>query len=49
MQQMEKILTDAMPILPIYYYTEKFLMLPSVKGWAENLLGLGPYERVWLE
>ncbi len=49
MQQMEKILTDAMPILPVYYYTNQYLMDPSVKGWADNLLGLGPYERVWLE
>jgi len=49
MQQMEKILTDAMPILPIYYYTNQYLMDPSVKGWADNLLSLGPFDRVWLE
>jgi oligopeptide transport system substrate-binding protein len=49
MQQMEQILTDAMPILPVYYYTDKYLMLPSVRGWADNLLALGPFERVWLE
>lgn len=49
MQQMERILTDAMPILPVYYYTDQFLMLPSVRGWAANLLALGPFERVWLE
>jgi oligopeptide transport system substrate-binding protein len=49
MQQMEQILTDAMPILPVYYYTNQYLMDPSVKGWADNLLSLVPYERVWLE
>jgi oligopeptide transport system substrate-binding protein len=49
MQQMEKILTDAMPILPIYYYTNQYLMDPSVHGWADNLLAIGPYEQVWLQ
>lgn len=49
MQQMEKILTDEMPILPVYYYTNQYLMDPSVKGWEDNLLSLGPFEQVWLE
>lgn len=49
MQQMEKILTDAMPILPIYYYTDQYLMDPSVHGWEDNLLGRGPYDRAWVE
>lgn len=49
MQRMEKILTDAMPILPIYYYTEQYLMDPSVHGWQDNLLALGPFDQVWLE
>jgi oligopeptide transport system substrate-binding protein len=49
MQRMEKILTDAMPILPIYYYTNQYLMDPGVKGWAENLLALVPYEQMWLQ
>lgn len=49
MQRMEKILTDAMPILPVYYYTNQYLMLTNVHGWADNLLALTPYERMWLE
>lgn len=49
MQRMEKILTDAMPILPVYYYTNQYLMLPNVRGWADNLLALMPYEQMWLE
>jgi oligopeptide transport system substrate-binding protein len=49
MQEMEKILTDAMPILPIYYYTNQYLMAPGVRGWVDNLMSLGPYEQVWLE
>jgi oligopeptide transport system substrate-binding protein len=49
MQRMEKILTDAMPILPVYYYTKSYLMQPSVRGSAENLMARIPYERIWLE
>ncbi|MFZ9681661.1 MAG: peptide ABC transporter substrate-binding protein [Cephaloticoccus sp.] len=49
MQRMEEILTDEMPILPVYYYTNQYLMDPSVHGWADNLLSLGPFEQVWLE
>jgi oligopeptide transport system substrate-binding protein len=49
MQEMEKILTDAMPILPIYYYTNQYLMDPSVKGWENNLLSQAPFEQVWLD
>lgn len=49
MQRMEAILTDAMPILPIYYYTNQYLMDKRVRGWADNLLALGPFERVWLD
>lgn len=49
MQRMEQILTDEMPILPIYYYTNQYLMDPSVHGWEDNLLSLAPFEQVWLE
>ncbi len=49
LQRMERILTDAMPILPVYYYTRPYLLDPRVRGWADNLLGLAPLERVWLE
>lgn len=49
MQQMEAILTDEMPILPVYYYTSKYLMDPSVRGWKNNLMAMGPFEQVWLQ
>lgn len=49
MQRMERILTDAMPILPVYYYTRPYLLDPRVRGWADNLLGVAPLERVWLD
>ena len=48
MQRMEQILTDAMPILPIYYYTNQYLIDPSVHGMVENLLANVPYEQMWV-
>lgn len=49
MQKMEQILTDAMPVIPIYYYTNQYLLLPSVQGWSDNLLSLAPYDRAFLK
>lgn len=48
MQRMEEILTDEMPILPVYYYTNQYLLDPGVQGWVDNLLALGPFDQVWL-
>ncbi len=49
MQQMERILTDAMPILPVYYYTRPYLLDRRVQGWTDNLMGLAPFEQAWLD
>lgn len=48
-QQAEKILIEAAPILPIYYFNHNFLIQPSVKGWHPTLLDHHPYKHVWLE
>jgi oligopeptide transport system substrate-binding protein len=40
---------DEMPILPIYFYTSKRLIVPDVKGWYPNLLDVHDYKGVWLE
>jgi oligopeptide transport system substrate-binding protein len=49
MQRMEEILTEAMPILPIYYYTKQYLIHPAVHGMVENLMGDAPFDRMWVE
>ncbi|MGD1084700.1 MAG: peptide ABC transporter substrate-binding protein [Verrucomicrobiota bacterium] len=48
-QKAEAILMDEMPILPIYFYTSKRLIVPDVKGWYPNLLDVHDYKGVWLE
>jgi oligopeptide transport system substrate-binding protein len=45
----ESLLLQAVPIIPIYYYTHVFLKQSSVQGWYPNLLDHHPYKYVSLE
>ena len=45
----EKILLDAVPVIPTVNNRNKFLIHPAVRGWFPNLLDIHPYNRVWLE
>ncbi|MBQ7331973.1 MAG: peptide ABC transporter substrate-binding protein, partial [Opitutales bacterium] len=45
----EKILLDAVPVIPTVNNRNKFLIRPAVRGWFPNLLDIHPYNRVWLE
>lgn len=47
-QQAEAILLDEMPIIPIYYYTKKYIKSPSVKGWYSNVMDRQPFKYVYL-
>lgn len=48
-QKAEAILLDEMPIIPIYFYTRRYLLQPCVKGWYPTILDHHPYKYVWLE
>ncbi len=48
-QQMDAILVDECPIIPIYYYTHVSARSSKVQGWFPTLLDLHPYKHVWLE
>jgi len=45
----EKMLMEQMPILPIYTYTSKHLIHPSVKGMPSNLMDSLNLKYVWLD
>ncbi len=45
----ETILLDELPIIPIYFYTNVYLLHPSVKGWYPNILNIHNYKFVHLE
>lgn len=49
LQQAEAILLDDAPIIPVYYYSYKFLMGQEVKGYAPNSLDYRRWEDMWLE
>ena len=48
-REAEAILLDAMPIIPVYYYTSVHLTHSSVKGMPGNLLDYALYKQVYLE
>lgn len=39
---------DECPILPIYFYVNKNMLAPKVKGWEDNVLNLHPYDEIWI-
>jgi oligopeptide transport system substrate-binding protein len=45
----EAVLLDASPIIPIYFYTWKFLQSPAVKGLVLNPLDHLSWTDIWLE
>lgn len=45
----EAILMDELPIIPIYFYTNIYLLHPSVKGWYPNILNIHNYKFLYLE
>ena len=48
-QKAEGILLDAAPVIPLYDYTNAYLLNPSVKNWDSNLFDYHPYEDVYLQ
>ena len=48
-QKAEELLLDEMPVLPIYFYTARYLIDPSVREWNETILNHHPYKYVYLE
>ena len=48
-RQAETMLMEEMPIIPIYTYTSKHLIHPSVKGMPSNLMDSLNIRYVWLD
>ncbi len=45
----EAVLIDSAPIIPIYFYSRVYQILPVVKNWHENLLDYRDYKGVYLQ
>jgi oligopeptide transport system substrate-binding protein len=39
LQQAEQVFLDDLPIIPIYHYTNNYLVADKVQGWVDNVLG----------
>ena len=49
LSQAEEILIESAPIIPIYFYSKVYQILPVVKNWHSNLLDYRDYHDVYLE
>lgn len=45
----EEILLQEVPIIPLYFETNKYLVSPRVKGWQDNILNYQLYQRLKLQ
>jgi oligopeptide transport system substrate-binding protein len=48
-REAELILLDAEPIIPLYWYTNVFLIDPRVRNWNSKLVNQRPFKLVYLE
>ncbi|GIX22622.1 MAG: ABC transporter permease [Gammaproteobacteria bacterium] len=49
LQEAERLAMEAMPVIPIYYYSNVQLVSERVQGWHDNLLDYHPYLGVRLD
>jgi oligopeptide transport system substrate-binding protein len=47
--QAESLFLDELPAIPIYFYTNVYLLKPSVKGWYQNILNMHNFKFIYLE
>ncbi len=47
--QAESLFLDELPAIPIYFYTNVYLLKPSVKGWYPNILNMHNFKFIYLE
>jgi len=43
------VVLDDLPIVPIYFYTRKYLQAPEVKGYVPNVLGYHRFQDFYIE
>ena len=45
-EQANKMLSEAMPLMPIYYYSDINVVDPNIEGWYDNAMHYHPYQYV---
>jgi oligopeptide transport system substrate-binding protein len=49
LERAERILMDAVPILPMYFYVGRNMVKPHVRGWYNNLRDDHPLRSIWID
>jgi oligopeptide transport system substrate-binding protein len=49
LERAERILMDELPVIPIYYYVDKNLVKPYVRGFYRNALDNHPLSAIWID
>lgn len=49
LRKAEDMVLEDLPIIPIYFYTRKYLQAPEVKGYEPNVLGYHRFQEFYLE
>lgn len=47
-QKMEAILLHDMPIIPLYFYNQHYLLQTNVQDWSDNLMEVFPVTMAWM-
>lgn len=47
--EMEQLLGQEVPVIPLYFYTRTYALNPAVQGWYPTLLDIHPFDHVWLD
>ena len=48
LQTMDAVLNEQLPVIPLFYRNQNYLVQPTVQGWKENALDWHPFQRVSL-
>ena len=48
LQTMDAVLIEKLPMVPLFYRNQNYLVQKSVQGWKENMLGWHPFQKVFL-
>jgi len=45
----EAILMDEVPVIPLYFYPNIYLISPRVNGWEPSAMDIRPWKKVWVD
>ena len=48
LQTMDAVLIEQLPVVPLFYHNQNYLVQGSVQGWTPNMLGWHPFGSVYL-